>query len=130
MNIKNNLVSEIGEFARGKILADELEEAFYVVDLGPVYRRWGTWMRMMPRFKPHYAVKCNPNPVILALLASLDTGFDCASAKEIDLVAALGVDVSSWVIFANPCKMPAHIRHAKFVGCNLTPLDRDSEYYG
>lgn len=35
--------------------------------------------------KPHYAVKCNPNPAILGLLAALGAGFDCASAKELDI---------------------------------------------
>lgn len=127
--VKNSLISEVSEFARSRILNDQLEEAFYVVDLGPVYRRWGTWMRVMPRVKPFYAVKCNPNPVILALLAALGTGFDCASAKEIDLVAALGVDVSTRVIYANPCKMPAHLRHAKRLGCNLTTFDTKSELH-
>lgn len=86
-------------------------------------------MRLMPRVKPHYAVKCNPNPAILGLLAALGTGFDCASSKEIDMVAALGVDVSKRVIFANPCKMPGHIRHARRLGCKLTTFDTESELH-
>lgn len=114
--MKNSLVTEISDYVENKIMTDKIEEAFYVVDLGPVFRRWGTWMRMMPRVKPFYAVKCNPNPAILGLLAALGTGFDCASAREIDMVAAHGVDCAKRVIYANPCKMPAHIRHAKAIG--------------
>ena len=114
--VKNSLLSEISDYVKAKITTEHLEEAFYVVDLGPVFRRWGTWMRLMPRVKPHYAVKCNPSPVILALLAALGTGFDCASSRELDLVASLGVDVSKRVIFANPCKLPGHIRYARQLG--------------
>lgn len=35
---------------------------------------------------PHYAVKCNPDPAILRLIASLGGNFDCATKGEIDLV--------------------------------------------
>lgn len=120
--VKNSLISEISSFVEKKIVSDKLEEAFYVLDLGPVFRRWGTWMRLMPRVKPFYAVKCNPNPAILGLLASLGTGFDCASSRELDMVASLGIDVSKRVIFANPCKMPAHIRHARKLGLPVTSV--------
>jgi ornithine decarboxylase len=127
--VKNSLLSEISDYVKAKITTEHLEEAFYVVDLGPVFRRWGTWMRLMPRVKPHYAVKCNPSPVILALLAALGTGFDCASSRELDLVASLGVDVSKRVIFANPCKLPGHIRYARQLGCNLSTFDTESELH-
>ena len=36
--------------------------------------------------EPFYAVKCNPDPVIVKLLAALGCGFDCATKGEIDLV--------------------------------------------
>lgn len=43
-------------------------------------------LHSLPRVKPHYAVKCNPDPAMLSLLASLGTGFDCASPAEIEMV--------------------------------------------
>ena len=40
---------------------------------------YDTWNAMLPKIHPFYAVKCNPEPALLKLLASLGTGFDCAS---------------------------------------------------
>ena len=80
-------------------------------------------MQLMPRVKPHYAVKCNPIQPILGLVftAALGIGFDCASAKELDFVTSLEVDVAKRVPFANPCTMAGHIRHAHRLGnwCTL-----------
>lgn len=57
----------------------------------------------MPRVAPHYAVKCFPDPGVLATLASLGAGFDCASAGEVQQVLRLGVEPRR-IVFANPCK--------------------------
>ena len=58
---------------------------------------------------PHYAVKCFPEPIVMATLAAEGAGFDCASAFELELVLSLGVSPSR-VIFANPCKRPADLK--------------------
>jgi len=77
-------------FACAQIHADAAQqfppEHFYTFDLGLVMERWRVWTTALPRVKPYYAVKCNPDPAMLALLASLGTGFDCASPFEIELV--------------------------------------------
>jgi ornithine decarboxylase len=45
--------------------------------------------------EPFYAVKCNPDPVIVRLIATLGCGFDCASMSEIDFVLnGLGKELS------------------------------------
>ena len=45
--------------------------------------------------EPFYAMKCNPDPVIVRLLATLGCGFDCATMGEINLVLNdLGSDLS------------------------------------
>ncbi len=44
----------------------------------------------MPRVHPCYAVKCNPNDGMLAVLASIGAGFDCASEVEIEKVRGAG----------------------------------------
>jgi ornithine decarboxylase len=79
----------------------------------------------MPRVRPFYAVKCNPNPVIMRSLAALGCGFDCASAKEMADVLSMGVHPSR-VIFAHPCKRPADLLHAAATSVtvrSLGPLD-------
>jgi ornithine decarboxylase len=54
-------------------------------------------------------VKCNPEPLMLAMLAALGAGFDCASVMELEAAQELGVP-QECVIFANPCKKPADFR--------------------
>lgn len=48
-------------------------------DLGDVLKKHMRWLRALPRIAPFYAVKCNDSPSVLRTLASLGTGFDCAS---------------------------------------------------
>ncbi|KAI7052089.1 Ornithine, partial [Hortaea werneckii] len=60
------------------------EDAFFVADLGDVYRQHMRWKNHLGRVTPHYAVKCNPDPMVLRLLAALGAGFDCASKAEIE----------------------------------------------
>lgn len=65
--------------------------------------------RSLPRVVPHYAVKCNPSRAIVSMLGALGASFDCASQAEIQLVLDCGVPPER-IIFAHPCKMPAHIK--------------------
>jgi ornithine decarboxylase len=102
------------------------DEAFYVVDLGCVRQQVAQWRRLLPRVAPFYAVKCNPNPVIIKLLADQGVNFDCASQVEIELVLSQGVTPDR-IIFANPCKFPAHIKAAHRMGVNLMTFDNEDE---
>ena len=60
-----------------------LEDPVCVVDLGAVARLFRDWMTAMPRVVPFYAVKANNDEGILAMLAALGAGFDCASDAEV-----------------------------------------------
>ena len=60
-----------------------LEDPVCVVDLGAVARLLRDWMTAMPRVVPFYAVKANNDEGILAMLAALGAGFDCASDAEV-----------------------------------------------
>ncbi|GAA5822210.1 hypothetical protein JCM10212_002492 [Sporobolomyces blumeae] len=91
------------------------ENAFFVADLAEVYRQHVRWMRELgERVTPFFAVKSNPDPYVLRLMAALGLGFDCASQPEIAAVLNLpGNPVSpSRIIYANPCKAASFIRHA------------------
>jgi len=104
------------------------EDAFYVADLGEVYRQHLRWKMNLSRVKPFYAVKCNPDKEVLRLLAKLGTGFDCASRAEIDMVLDLGV-CPSRIIYAQPCKTKSYLRHAKKVGVTLMTFDNTDELH-
>jgi ornithine decarboxylase len=84
------------------------------------------WTTSLPRVTPYYAVKCNPDKAMLALLAALGTGFDCASPAEIELVRGMGVGPER-IIYAHCCKMPRDLAHSKSVGISLTTFDNEAE---
>lgn len=102
------------------------EDSFFVADLGEVRRNLRLWRKLLPRVQPHYAVKCNPDPAVLRLLGRHGAGFDCASKAEMDLVLLLGFD-PALVVYANPCKTPSFLRHARDVGVLLTTVDNAHE---
>jgi ornithine decarboxylase len=77
------------------------------------------------------AVKCNPDPYVIRLLASLGAGFDCASNGEINQVLSIGggnIDPSR-IIFANPCKAVSFIRAAARAGVETMTFDNADELY-
>ena len=80
----------------------------------------------MPRVEPFYAVKCNNDPAILQFLASLGTGFDCASKAEIEQVLSLGVHPSR-IVYANACKMRSHVQFACKENVSLMTFDNEDE---
>mmetsp|Transcript_42642 Transcript_42642/g.107620 ORF Transcript_42642/g.107620 Transcript_42642/m.107620 type:complete len:514 (-) Transcript_42642:31-1572(-) len=100
--------------------------AFLVADLGRVIDQLRLWRSHLPDVHPHYAVKANATPVIVALLAANGVGFDCASQYELDLALRCGADVSS-ILFANPLKHPSHVLFARDAGVHLTTADSESE---
>eukprot|EP00048_Salpingoeca_helianthica_P014307 m.221058 g.221058 ORF g.221058 m.221058 type:complete len:428 (+) comp15706_c0_seq1:60-1343(+) len=101
-------------------------EPFFIIDLGSVYRKHKQWQRMLPRVQPFYAMKCCNEPKILEALASLGTGFDCASRAEIEMVLKMGVEPSR-IIFAHPAKSISHIKYAREVGVDLMTFDNEIE---
>eukprot|EP00899_Mesostigma_viride_P010640 jgi/Mesvir1/19578/Mv09881-RA.1 len=114
--------SVIDEFIAEQVQHAALEESFYIVDLGHVVHRFSTWTKNLPRVHPFYAVKCNPDPALVATLASQGGGFDCASLAEMQLVLSTGVP-PELIIFANPCKMASHIAFARDHGVTYMTFD-------
>ncbi|KAL4913442.1 pyridoxal-dependent decarboxylase [Aspergillus aurantiobrunneus] len=104
------------------------EDAFYVADMGEVYRQHLRWKLNLSRVRPFFAVKCNPDPEVLRLMAKLGNGFDCASKAEIDMALDTGVDPSR-IIYAQPCKTKSYLRHAAKVGVKQMTFDNTDELY-
>lgn len=107
----------------------DAEKAFFVADLSVVYRQHQRWKACLPEIQPFYAVKCNPDPYVIRLLASLGAGFDCASNNEISQVLDLGGIDPSNLIFANPCKAASFIRNAAKRGVDMMTFDNSDELY-
>jgi len=109
-----------------EILIEGVENAFFLVDLGIIINKYEEWSKCLPRVRPFYAMKCNPDEAILKTLKVCGCGYDCASQDEIQKVLALGVSPSD-IIFANPCKSKAHIRYAVESGVRMMTFDNVSE---
>jgi len=107
---------------------NQSERAFYIIDLGEITSSYSTWTKLLPDVKPYYAVKCNPNPVLLDVLASLGANFDCASENEMKTIIEITKDPSR-IIFANPCKMSSQIRYARANDVDLMTFDCEEELY-
>ena len=88
-----------------------------------VERLQAVWAFNLPAVRPHYAVKCNPDPKLIAILQEYGFGFDCASQRELSLITPS----SNTVIYANPCKSDRDIHYAKTRGSPLTVIDSCEE---
>lgn len=99
----------------------------FIVDLSVIINKFNEWKRLLPTVTPYYAVKSNPNPMILKVLAILGAGFDCASKSEIESVLDLDMCPPEKIIFANPAKFDAHLRFARSVDVDLMTFDNRYE---
>ncbi|KAA8574934.1 hypothetical protein MFRU_002g04080 [Monilinia fructicola] len=127
-NIIGNALKQRVENIDNDICEADDEAAFFVADLGEVYRQHMRWKRNLPRVKPFYAVKCNPDPQVIRLLAELGTGFDCASKGEIEQVLKMGIDPTR-IIYAQPCKTNSYVRYAEKQGVKQMTFDNSDELH-
>ena len=118
---KENREDEILNAARSHILSGDTKP-IQIVRLKDVRDSVELWREHLPRVRPYYAVKCNPDPEILSLLASMNTGFDAASGAEVQSALNTGIDPSR-VIYANPIKQISHLRGAAEAGVMTTTFD-------
>ena len=104
------------------------DESFIIIDLGEIIRQYNKWKRLLPRVTPFYAVKCNPDPIIIGLLNKLGCCFDTASKNEILKVIESGVSPEN-IVFANPCKPVDFIKFARSNDVDLLVIDSSYELY-
>lgn len=114
------------EFLNNLSLDSSCEDTFHAVDIGILADRYSLWKQYLPNIVPYYAVKTNNDVVIASVLATLGTGFDCASEKEIEQILALGVSPSK-IVFAHPRKPTKSILYAKKTGVDLLTFDSIEE---
>lgn len=104
----------------------EENDAFFVADIGDVVKKHLRFLKVLPRVKPFYAVKCNSSRTVVQTLAEMGAGFDCASKAEIQLVQSLGVPANR-IIYANPCKQISQIKYASNQGVRTMTFDNEVE---
>jgi ornithine decarboxylase len=97
-----------------------------VLDLDVVRQNYLSFARAMPATRIFYAVKANPAPEILALLAELGSSFDTASLPEIEMALAAGATPER-ISFGNTIKKERDIARAHHLGVSLFAVDSTQE---
>ena len=97
-----------------------------IVDLDVVADNYRALNRAMPASRIFYAVKANPAPEILSLLAGLGSSFDTASTVEIDMALAAGASPDR-ISFGNTIKKERDIARAHMLGIDLFAVDCEAE---
>ncbi|HEY4846946.1 MAG TPA: type III PLP-dependent enzyme [Methylocella sp.] len=97
-----------------------------VLDLDVVRDNYASFAKALPDTRVFYAVKANPDPRVLELLARLGSCFDAASAVEVEqvLVAGAGADRIS---YGNTIKKEGDIKRAFELGVRLFAVDCEAE---
>eukprot|EP00178_Gracilaria_changii_P016277 TRINITY_DN461_c0_g1_i1.p1 TRINITY_DN461_c0_g1~~TRINITY_DN461_c0_g1_i1.p1 ORF type:complete len:415 (-),score=59.19 TRINITY_DN461_c0_g1_i1:880-2124(-) len=114
-------------------LVNHTHSAIYAADLSVVLRQVNLFRALLPDIVPYYAVKCNPDPVLINFMAAIGLSFDCASRPEIDLVKdALrtlhgGQTLDQRIIFANPYKLVEDLKYVRSLGASLMTFDSVDE---
>ena len=93
-----------------------------VVDLDVVQDNFKAFERALPGSKIYYAVKANPAPEILRLLAGLGSSFDTASVAEIEMALDAGASADR-ISFGNTIKKERDIARAFELGIGLYAVD-------
>lgn len=109
-----------------EMLGKSTDEAIFLLDLGRATEQLDLWKQLLPRVRPHYAVKCNPEPALLKELKDGGCGFDCATKNEIEIALSMGVSADD-IVFSHPCKLRSHLRYAAEKGVRLMSFDNASE---
>jgi len=97
-----------------------------VVDLDVVRANYAAFARALPDTRVFYAVKANPAPEVLSVLAQLGSCFDCASVAEIQMALAAGA-TSDRISFGNTIKKERDIERAYQLGVRLFAVDCKEE---
>ena len=97
-----------------------------VLDLDVVRDNYSSFARALPDTRVFYAVKANPAPEVLRLLADLGSCFDTASVVEIEQVLAAGAKADR-ISFGNTIKKERDIARAHAYGVSLFAVDCEAE---
>jgi ornithine decarboxylase len=99
---------------------------FLILDTAIVRGKVRRFRAAMPRVRPHYAVKANPDRRVLKVLAQEGCGFEIASTAELDLLLSLGVPAAE-VFYSNPVKSRESIAYAAGKGVEWFVVDSVDE---
>lgn len=97
-----------------------------VVDLDVVRENYLAFAHALPDTRVFYAIKANPAPEVLTLLAGLGSCFDAASIPEIEMALAAGATPDR-ISFGNTIKKERDVASAFALGVRLFAVDCKAE---
>jgi ornithine decarboxylase len=97
-----------------------------VVDIDVVRENYLAFAKALPDTRVFYAVKANPAPEILRLLAELGSSFDVASVTETETVLAAGCPPER-ISYGNTIKKESEIAAAYRLGVTMFAVDCEAE---
>ena len=84
------------------------------------------WKKTIPNVSPYYAVKCNPEPLLLQTLIKNEVNFDCASLREVNEVINCGHPYDQLppdILYAHPMKSHKDIHSLGQMNIKTTVVD-------
>ncbi len=120
------MTDRIREFLRARRDLGRDEGPVMVLDLDVVRDNYDAFARALPDTRVFYAVKANPAPEVLRLLASLGSCFDTASVVEVQMALAAGATADR-ISFGNTIKKERCIGRALDLGVRLFAVDCEAE---
>ena len=109
----------IGGMPLGQLAERVGQTPFYAYDRGLLRSRVAQLRAALPsNIKLHFAMKANPMPAVVGLMATLVDGIDVASAGELKIALDAGADPHE-ISFAGPGKREAELRQAVAAGVLL-----------
>ena len=107
-------------------LASQYGTPLLVLSLEEVKKNYQVLKKYMPQVRIHYAIKANPHPEILRVMADMGSCFDVASDGEIRTLSAMGVE-GGRMIYANPVKLGVGLEACRDCGVTKMTFDSASE---
>ena len=104
----------------------EYRRPFLILDTAIVRRKLRRFRAALPRVRPHYAVRANPDRRIIRALAEEGCGFEIASLAELELLRAAGLEGKD-ALYANPMKPRHAIAEAAARGVQWFAVDSVDE---
>ena len=116
------MTDRIHEFFRSEPQGDPC----LVMDLNKVRENYQAFANALPDTRVFYAIKANPAPEILSLLADLGSCFDAASVAEVEMALTAGAAAEN-ISFSNTIKKERDIERAYRLGVRQFAFDCDAE---
>src|SRR6201990_754866 len=120
------MTARIRDFLRTRQAARQDDGAVLVGGLDVGRHNYHRFAKALPDTRVFYAVKANPAPEVLSLLAGLGSCFDTASIPEIEMALAAGA-AADRISYGNTIKKERDIARAYALGVRLFAVDCKAE---